>query len=70
MIQVLFWSIIDPKKSKLVRYLKKRGVLRKVHIPWSIHFDCVSVLEYDKGKEFKSVLDLLYDFERKGITKR
>ncbi len=26
-------------------------------------------MEYDKGREFKSVTDLLYDFERKGVTK-
>ncbi|MBC8474854.1 MAG: sulfurtransferase [Bacteroidetes bacterium] len=49
--------------------LLKKGAFRRGHIPTSIHVDWVSVLEYEKGKEFKSVTDLLYDFERKGITK-
>ena len=49
--------------------LLKKGAFRKGRIPTSIHVDWVSVLEYEKGKEFKSVTDLLYDFERKGITK-
>jgi thiosulfate/3-mercaptopyruvate sulfurtransferase len=49
--------------------LLKKGAFRKGRIPTSIHVDWVSVLEYEKGKEFKSVTDLLYDFEREGITK-
>ena len=49
--------------------LLKKGAFRKGRIPTSIHVDWVSVLEYERGKEFKSVTDLLYDFERKEITK-
>ena len=56
-------------KEEYAGELLKKGAFRKGHIPTSIHVDWVSVLEYEKGKEFKSVADLLYDFERKGITK-
>ena len=47
----------------------KKGAFRRGRIPTSIHVDWANSLEYEKGKEFKSVTDLLYDFERKGITK-
>lgn len=62
--------IVDTRTIEEYRgVVLKKGAKRQGRIPGSVHLDWANSIHFNDGREFKSLNDLVYDFNNIGITK-